>query len=297
MLDALAQKKAAQPRLGARLSARVDSLSDGAADHGVEAQCLLRSVAAGAAAVLLIAAGLLTIRSWQGMTIRQEAVLANRGGLVEVLPLGADAWLPASETMLVKAGDRIRTGAEGSAVLTFFDGSVTELKPMAELSIARMTAQRTGGDRVIVLHQWLGESNNRVEPRVDEGSRFSVQTASVVASVQGTAFALIMEPDGTTHLKVEEGVVSVQTREKSVLISAGEEILVPSPLVPVTPATATPSEPSGASPSPTPTDTTGTASAPASLKPLAVTEISPTPALDTTQTTEAITTPRPTSTE
>jgi len=295
MLDALVQKKAAQPGLGARLSAWVDSLFDGATDHGVESRRLLRSVAAAAAVIILIAAGALAVRSWQGMTIRQEAVLASRGGLVEVLPLGADAWLPVSETMLVEAGDRIRTGDEGSAALTFFDGSVTELRPMAELSIARMTSQRTGGEKVIVLHQWLGESHNQVKPLVDEASRFSVQTPSVVASVRGTVFTLIVEPDGTTHLEVEEGVVAVQARETSVLISAGEEILVSSPLASVTPTTANPSEPSVASPSPTPTETTAMPSATESPEPLALTETSQTPELDATQTMEPVTTPQPTS--
>lgn len=298
MLDALVQKKAAQPGLGARLSAWIESLFVGAADQRVEAQRVLRSAAAAAAVVLLIAAGALAVRSWQqGMTIRQEAVLASHSGLVEVLPIGADAWLPVSGTMLVEAGDRIRTGAEGAAVLTFFDGSVTELRPMAELSIARMRSQRTGGEKVIVLHQWLGESRYRVEPLVDETSRFSVQTASVVASVRGTVFTVTVAPDGTTHVEVEEGVVEVQTLETSVLVNGGEEFLAPSPAGSVTPITDTPAEPSGTSTSPTPTETPTTSSATESPEPLALTETAQTPALDATQTTEGITTPQPTSTE
>ena len=294
MLEALAQKKAARSGLGARLRVWIDSLFEG----GIDAPRLLGSATAAAAVVVLIVVGALAVRSWQGMTVRQEAVLTSQDGLVEVLPLGAEAWLPVSKTMLVEAGDRIRTGAEGSATLTFFDGSVTELRPMAELSIARMTSRRTGGEKVIVLHQWLGEAHNQVEPLSDaEASRFSVQTASAVMSVRGTTFTVIVEPDGTTHLEVEEGVVAVQTRDTSVLVSAGEEILVPSPLVSGTPTPASTSEPSGTSPSPTPSETTETSSATESPEPLALTETSQTPTLEATQTTESVTTPQPTSTE
>jgi hypothetical protein len=297
MLEALAQKKAAQPSLGARLSTWIDTLFDGGAQQGVEVQRLLRSAAAAAAVVVLIAVGALAARSWQGMIIRQEAVLVSQDGLVEVLLVGADAWLPVSESMLVEAGDRIRTGAEGAAELTFFDGSVTELKPMAELSIARMTSLRSGGEKVIVLHQWLGEAHNQVEPLSDDESRFSVQTASAVMSVRGTAFTVIVEPDGTTHVEVEEGVVAVQTRDTSVLVGGGEEILAPSPPVSVTPTTAAPSESSETSASPTPTETTGASSATESPEPMTLTGTSQAPTLDETQAPEGVTTPQPTSTE
>jgi hypothetical protein len=295
MLEALAQKKAARRGPGDRLGDWGRALFEGVG-LGTDVQRLLRSVAAAAAVIALIAVGTVVARSWQGMTVRQEALLASQSGLIEVLPLGADAWLPVSEAILVEAGDRIRTGAEGTAELTFFDGSVTKLRPMAELSIARMTSQRTGGGKVIVLHQWLGESYHQVEPLSDDESRFGVQTASAVMAVRGTTFTVIVGPDGATHLLVEEGTVAVQTRETSMLVSGGEDVLLPSRLASSTTSPAmTPS--SEAPASPTQTAQSGYSLPTGSPEPLEMTGSSQTPVLAGTQVIGDVTTPQPTSTE
>jgi hypothetical protein len=254
MLEALAQKKAARGGLGARLRDWRDTLLEAGAEPAIDVQRLLRSAAAAAAVVVLIAVGAAAIRSWRGMTVQQEAVLTSQRGLVEVLPLGADEWVSISEAMLVQAGDRIRTGAGGSAQLTFFDGSITALRPEAELSIARMTSRRSGGDKVIVLHQWLGEAYNQVQPLIDEDSRFSVETASAVVSVRGTAFTLTVEPDGGTRLEVHEGTIEVRTRETSLVVSGGEEIRVEPPLATATPTPAPTPEPTATPVPPSPDD-------------------------------------------
>jgi hypothetical protein len=254
MLEALAQKQAAPPTLLARIRAWIGGLLEGSAEQGLDVQRLLRSAAVAAAVVVMIAVGTVAVRSWRGMMVQQEAVLRAEDGLVEVLPSGADAWEPVSEAMLVAAGDRIRTGAEGSAELMFFDGSITALGPGGELTIARMASQRSGRGKVIVLHQWIGEVYNQVQPLADEESRFRVETASAVVSVRGTAFSLTVEPDGATKVRVNEGAVEVQTRETSVLISGGEEIQVESPQASATPTRLATPGPTEAPISPSPTE-------------------------------------------
>jgi hypothetical protein len=254
MLEALAQKQAARPALLARVRAWITGVLEESAEQGLDVQRLLRSAAVAAAVIVLIAVGTVAIRSWRGMMVQQEAVLRAEDGLVEVLPSGADAWQPVSEAMLVKTGDRIRTGVEGSAELMFFDGSITALRPKAELTIARMASQRTGRGKIIVLHQWIGEAYNQVQPLADEESRFRVETVSAVVSVRGTAFTLTVEPDGTTNVRVREGTVEVQTRETSVLISGGEEIQVESPQASATPTRLATPEPTEVPVSPSPTE-------------------------------------------
>ena len=289
MLEALAQKKAGRGGLEARLRDWLDALFEGSAQTGFDVQRLLRSTAVAAAVVVLIAVGAVAIRSWRGMTVQQEAVLTSQDGLVEVLPAGADTWVLVSEPMLVQAGDRIRTGAEGSAQLTFFDGSITALRPEAELSIARMASRRSGGEKVIVLHQWLGEAYNQVQPLIDEDSRFSVETASAVVSVRGTAFTLTVEPDGGTRLEVHEGTIEVRTRETSVLVSGGEEIRVES-------RQATPTPPPTPEPTATPPPSPLAPNDPPSILPPWTEQLTETPGpseLDALQPTEEIATPQP----
>ena len=289
MLEALAQKKAARGGLGVRLRDWLDTLFEGSAEQGLDVQRLLRSAAAAAAVVVLIAVGAVAIRSWRGMMVQQEAVLTSQRGLVEVLPSGADAWMPISEAILVQAGDRIRTGAEGSAQLTFFDGSITALRPEAELSVARMASRRGGGEKVIVLHQWLGEAYNQVQPLVNDDSRFSVETASAVVSVRGTAFTLTVEPDGGTRLEVHEGTVEVRTREMSVLVSGGEQIQFESPQATATPTPVPTPEPTATPLPPTPD------SLPSLVPPWTewLTETPEPSELDALQPTGEITTPQP----
>jgi hypothetical protein len=300
MLEALAQKKTARPTLGAQLRAWISTLFEGDAEQGVDVQRLLRSAAVAAAVVVLIAVGVVAVGSWRTMMVRQEAVLEPEGGLVEVLPSGTDTWLPVSEDIAVQAGDRIRTGAEGTAELTFFDGSVTQLKPLAELGIVRMASQRVGNEKVILLHQWLGEAYNRVEPLADDGSRFSVETASAVVSVRGTAFTLFVEPNGTTYLAVEEGVVEVQAGDTSMLVSEGEEIVVGGTQSSATPTqlvTLEPTDTSAASTgSPGPTEPSGSPSPAGSPEPLQLTETSQASESGELEATEELTAPQPTST-
>lgn len=292
MLEALAQKKAARRGLGAQLRDWFETLFEGRAEQEIDVRRLLRSAAAAAAVVVLIAVGAVAIRSWRGMMVQQEAVLTSQRGLVEVLPSGADAWMPVSEAILVEAGDRIRTGAEGFAQLTFFDGSITALRSEAELSIARMASQRSGGEKRIVLHQWLGEAYNQVQPLIDDDSRFSVETASAVVSVRGTAFTLIVEPDGGTRLQVHEGTIEVRTREASVLVSGGEEIQVESPLAT---ATATPAPTPEPTVPPVPPSSLTPDEMPSLLPPWTewLTETPESSELDALEPTEEVATPQP----
>ncbi len=246
MFEALAQRREAQLSLGSRLKAWISALFEGHTWQGIDTQRLVRSAAAAAAVVVLIGVAAVAVRSWRRAVVPQQALLRSRTGLVEVLPSGADEWLVVSEEVrVVEAGDRIRTGPAGVAQLAFFDGSATDLGAEAELTIAQLSSRRSSEGKTIVLHQWLGETRNDVQPLVDEESRFKVETASAVISVRGTSFTLSVEPDGATRLEVHEGVVEVQTREASTLVRAGEEVWVvpprPSPTPTATPApTSTP---------------------------------------------------------
>ncbi len=316
MREALARKEEAQSSLDVRARAWISGVFEGITAGGIDVQRVLRSAAVAAAVVALIAIGTVAFGSWQRTMVGHEAILKARGGQVEVLPSGSDTWLPVSEYTLVEVGDRIRTDTSGSADLMFFEGSIAELGPEAELTIAQMASQRGGRGRAIVLHQWLGQTHNHVQPLVDEDSRFRIETASAVVSVRGTSFTLTVEPDGSTLLAVHEGAVEVQTRDRSVLLGEGEEILVESAQPSPTPASETTPEPtdtpvpSGSEPSigppstgppwslwmvETPEQVTATPTPTPTATPTAT--ATPTPTATTTPTLTATMTPAPPATE
>jgi hypothetical protein len=166
------------------------------------------------------------IRGWADDVIDQTAVLVQINGAVEVLPEGEETWQSALEGTIIEHGDRIRTGPSAMAMLKLSDGSVTALQDEAALTVARMEARRDGSANVVVLYQWIGETQHRVEPRRDPLSRFQVETSTAVVAVRGTEFTVNVEDSGATRVKVLEGLVRVTAENVTVGVKENEETSV-----------------------------------------------------------------------
>ena len=74
---------------------------------------------------------------------------------------GGGAYTPANDGMTLGPGDQVRTTGAGVALLTFFDGSETQLTPDTEVAIQ----QSTGGQ--IGLSQFGGD-NGRPRPASEQ---------------------------------------------------------------------------------------------------------------------------------
>jgi hypothetical protein len=144
-------------------------------------------------------------------------------GAVDVLRAGSSTWQPVEADTQIEAGGRVRTGPDAAVQLTFFEGSTTDLTSNTEVSIDQMSSLKKDVGRVIILQQWTGRTYHRVQPLLDVGSRFEVETPSAVASVRGTEFALDVEADGVTRVVVVEGLVNVEAQEIVIPVEAGHE--------------------------------------------------------------------------
>jgi ferric-dicitrate binding protein FerR (iron transport regulator) len=187
---------------------------------------VLRRALVLAAAIFVIAAAGLLLPGWPTAEIDRQATLANAGGLVQVLPVGDDAWRAALVGERFESGDRIRTAASATAVLAFFDGSTTWLEPETEVTLAAMSSRRDGGERTTSLFQWSGATFSRVRPLPDQDSRFEIETATALAAVRGTEFALRIQEDGATLVTVNEGAVRVTGGRATVEVGELEETAV-----------------------------------------------------------------------
>jgi len=205
---------------------------------------------AAALALVLLFTGGLWFRSWRGTVVAQRATLVDVSGVVEVLPAGSDAWQLAAPGTHVTTGDHIRTGASSAVTLVFFDGSATNLAADTKLTMSQLSGRRDGRSKVIVLHQWMGRTYNRVQRLLDAASRFEIETPTAVTAVRGTAFTVEVAPDGATQVMVEKGLVEVTAQETTVGVQPGQATTVqpdstPAPVVPaltpVPPATPQPS--------------------------------------------------------
>jgi RNA polymerase sigma factor (sigma-70 family) len=176
--------------------------------------------------LVMMIAGVITIRGSLSESINQSATLIQVEGIVEVLPDGSETWYFASNGTMVQPGDRIRTGASSQAMLESFEGSITKLDDQTEITIAQMNARRNKSCRVIVLHQWMGETHHRVEPLPDRFSRFQIETSTAVAAVRGTEFTVAVDDNGTTQVRVLEGLVKVTAEESTVEVMDRQETRV-----------------------------------------------------------------------
>jgi prepilin-type processing-associated H-X9-DG protein len=148
--------------------------------------------------------------------------ISSVAGDVQVLRNGSTESVKATNGMELKVGDTIKTGSNGSANLTFFDGSVMEIKANSEILINELSTATTGSTTVSLMEQ-VGSTINRIGKLVDSSSKYEVETPAAVAIVRGTTFNLVVQQTGFTTLKSEEGSVSFTGGNKTWIVKAGEQ--------------------------------------------------------------------------
>ncbi|HUT74197.1 MAG TPA: FecR domain-containing protein, partial [Armatimonadota bacterium] len=141
------------------------------------------------------------------VVVEMLAVVDERAGTVQVVR-GGDSR-PAEIGMLVRAGERIRTGAGARVGLHWADGSRVELGPDSEFVIQRCRLNKAKHTRRSSFRLNLGEIWIRVRGALEPGSKFEVETPTIVAAVRGTMFNVKVAPDGTTQLQVYRGEVEI----------------------------------------------------------------------------------------
>jgi hypothetical protein len=151
--------------------------------------------------------------------------LQDTRGLVEVQ--GDDGiWRKAGAGLTVRAGERLRTGALSSALLTFYDGSQARLGPDTEISVEELDARLEGGPRIVALTQWSGDTEHTVAPAYAASSRYQVHTPSASGVAKGTVFRVRVGENQAAYFSVDEGVVAVTGQEVTVEVGAGQTTVV-----------------------------------------------------------------------
>ncbi|MEA2642293.1 MAG: hypothetical protein QOF51_3687, partial [Chloroflexota bacterium] len=115
-----------------------------------------------------------------GFALVDESTLVVLRGRVELQAAGQAAFTVVTRDTPVHVGDRILTGPDGLAVVTYFDGSTSELEPDAVILLNRLD-KLAGGGKSISFAQEAGQSWNRVERLADRQSRFETTTATATA--------------------------------------------------------------------------------------------------------------------
>jgi len=186
------------------------------------------------------------------------STISSLSGEVLLQEQGSTTWVQAVAGMKLEAGDYLKTGGNGTAVLLFFEGSTMEVQADTEILINELSLATGTGSTTIGLKQLLGSTVNRVQKLVDSESKYEVDTPAASAAVRGTIFKLLVEIDGNTTLNSDEGDVWFTASGVTVLVSTGMQSFAcvgcppskPSPSVTPTPI---PTPTSTPLPTPTPT--------------------------------------------
>ncbi|WP_404363640.1 FecR domain-containing protein [Marinobacter sp.] len=119
----------------------------------------------------------------------------------------------------IRVGDEIITQA-GFATVQLGNGSVLRVQPNSRLMFNSLTQYGRTGMVDTRMRLERGKISTDVEPLVEEGSRFEIETPSAVAAVRGTRFTLESGPRGS-RLRVTEGGVDFGPPGRSLRIPAG----------------------------------------------------------------------------
>lgn len=159
----------------------------------------------------------------------QPSVLTILSGDVQVRH-GTDDFAPGFDGQVLAIGDAVRTGGDGHAVVTLFEGSTVELEPSTQITID--DAERHETSTIIRLSQILGRTWHVVTHLLTPDSRYDVRTPTATASVRGTIFQVALDDRddvATTTVTTVRGAVATfdATSSHEVLVTPGTRTTVP----------------------------------------------------------------------
>ena len=173
-------------------------------------------VVASAAAVLAIAALAATLVLDQGTTTAYASTDSVFAGGVEQQT--ESGWVAIADGDQLDEGARLRTDSEGSALLTFLDGTTVGVEPDSELLIEMA---RVGDTRRIRLQQFAGRLWNDVVADAADGSIYVVSTPDAVITAHRTLFETAIDADETV-VNTVEGLVELEAGAEQAFVVPGE---------------------------------------------------------------------------
>jgi len=169
----------------------------------------LRLFTALAAVVVLLLVSGQFYRGWAQDVVQNTALLVELSGTAEYQPSGENTWKPLTNNILLDAGDKVRTGQDGSIGLQFFENNITYLGPNTQVEIIAFSARRDGQERVITLEQFSGQIYSSGWPPSTQFTHLSVRTPEAVVAVQALGYDVAIDTDGETEISVINGCAEI----------------------------------------------------------------------------------------
>lgn len=171
--------------------------------------------------------------------IQRLAAVLDVSGTVEVKTADAKVFAPVGNATHVRAGDVVRTAADGAVTLNWVDGSRIRLGPNTELTVLMCQLDRAEQAQSYLFKLDAGQVWVRVLQALSRKSKFEIQTPTATAAVRGTVFSVEVDGAGGTTVSVLKGEVAVAGAGGSLQLKENQEAAVSAstatPVRPMTP--------------------------------------------------------------
>ena len=145
------------------------------------------------------------------------AVATKVKGPVEIMPIGKKGFSDLEPGTILSDGDKIRTGPSGFTAIIFIDDKSTlKVKDNSEVVI---TGKRTAASISKNINMDEGTIRATVKK---QNTDFVIQTPTSVASVKGTDFWLVSDPETGDQIIGIEGIVGLVNNETGQEIDVSE---------------------------------------------------------------------------
>jgi len=155
-------------------------------------------------AALLVVTGLFVLRV-NAADAETAAKVVAADGQVSVLR-NAELWVLSPDS-IVRVGETIVTGPQGSARLQISDGSTFDVYPNS-----RVVFRANPGNLRELLEVFLGNVKVHIQTYGGRPNPYRVHSPTAVIAVRGTIFEVGVEDDTVTSVAVDEGLVEVTHR-------------------------------------------------------------------------------------
>ena len=144
------------------------------------------------------------------------AVASNITGVVQKSSGGG--WSQIRNHEKLRSGDTVKTGADGSVILTFDSGNALSLSKLTTVTLADIS--RSGNAKKSIIKVDGGRMLAVARPLKNSDSVFEVRTAQGSAGVRGSEVAVTVE-ENKTLFQIVEGRFNVTVGGVSAILEAG----------------------------------------------------------------------------
>jgi hypothetical protein len=137
---------------------------------------------------------------------------------------GAGAFVTSKTGTVVQPGDSVKTDVKGRAAIQLPDGTLMRIAGGTEIALTSAHFAKTGNLQDVSILQKIGRTFTTVQ-HLATGAVFKVGGQSAVASVRGTKFEILVNPDKSMVVKLFDGKLSLDGKNHVDLI-AGQQASV-----------------------------------------------------------------------